>query len=414
MSRASIVASALRLGIALLVLPAVLVAQQSRPRARDLGIPFPGETGPLNAITDVTGVTVGQVTLISGSGKLVEGKGPIRTGVTLINPRGNDWSHPVFAASHALNGNGEMTGTIWIEESGTFAGPVAITNTHSVGVVRDAIVQLHHEKDPNQIFGLPVVAETFDGGLNDINGHHVRPEHVRQAMQRAAGGAVAEGNVGGGTGMICHFFKGGIGTSSRKLSARAGGYTVGVLVQCNYGSRRRMAVLGAPVGQELQSPMPCYPPGQEISVPFMRGLPSCDKEQGAAESPKREGLGSIIVVVATDAPVLPHQLRKLAKRVALGLGRDGGLGENSSGDIFLAFGTMPLPPVDSATHARTVRTLDDDWLNPLYDATVSATEEAILNAMLAAEDMKGADNVFVPAVPADRLVAALRKYGRMP
>jgi L-aminopeptidase/D-esterase-like protein len=397
-----------------LALPAVLAAQQQRPRARDLGIPFPGETGPHNAITDVAGVTVGQVTLNSGSGKLVEGKGPIRTGVTLVNPRGGDWSHSVYAASHALNGNGEMTGTIWIEESGTFAGPVAITNTHSVGVVRDAIVQLHTEKDPGVIFGLPVVAETFDGGVNDINGHHVRPEHVRQAMERSSGGAVAEGSVGGGTGMICHFFKGGIGTSSRKVSARAGGYTVGVLVQCNYGSRRRMAVLGAPVGQEMPTPLPCYPAGQQASVPYMRGLPSCGSEQGALESTQREGLGSIIVIVATDAPLLPHQLRKLAKRVSLGLGRDGGLGENSSGDIFLAFSTMPLPAVDSASHARTVRTLDDDWLVPLYEATVSATEESIVNAMLGAEDMKGADDIFVPALPADRLVAALRKYWRLP
>ena len=335
------------------------------------------------------------MTLNSGSGKLVQGKGPIRTGVTLINPRGGDWSHSVYAASHALNGNGEMTGTIWIEESGTFAGPVAITNTHSVGVVRDALVRLHTEKDPGQIFGLPVVAETFDGGVNDINGHHVRPEHVRQAMERSSGGPVAEGSVGGGTGMICHWFKGGIGTSSRKVSARAGGYTVGVLVQCNYGSRRRMAVLGAPVGQEMPSPQPCYPAGQQASVPYMRGLPSCGSEQGAMESPTREGLGSIIVVVATDAPLLPHQLKKLARRVSLGLGRDGGLGENSSGDIFLAFSTMPLPPADSTSHARAVRTLEDDWLNPLYEATVSATEESIVNAMLGAEDMKGADDLFV-------------------
>ena len=199
--------------------------------------------------------------------------------------------------------------------------------------------------------------------------------------------------MGGGTGMICHWFKGGIGTSSRKLSARAGGYTVGVLVQCNYGSRRRMAVLGAPVGQEMPSPQPCYPAGQQASVPYMRGLPSCGSEQGAMESPTREGLGSIIVVVATDAPLLPHQLKKLARRVSLGLGRDGGLGENSSGDIFLAFSTMPLPPADSTSHARAVRTLEDDWLNPLYEATVSATEESIVNAMLGAEDMKGADDL---------------------
>ncbi|HEX5632082.1 MAG TPA: P1 family peptidase, partial [Gemmatimonadales bacterium] len=325
----------------LLAPPEPGVAQQARPRARDLGIPFPGEPGPHNAITDVAGVTVGQVTLVTGSGNLVEGKGPVRTGVTLVNPRGGEWSHAVYAAWHTLNGNGEMTGTTWIEESGTFAGPVAITNTHSVGVVRDAIVQLHHEKDPGQIFGLPVVAETFDGGLNDVNGHHVKPEHVRQAVARSTTGRVAEGNVGGGTGMICHWFKGGIGTSSRKVSARAGGYTVGVLVQCNYGSRRRMAVLGAPVGEELRQPLPCYPAGQHITEAYMRGLPSCGGEQGALESPTREGLGSIIVIVATDAPLLPHQLRKLAKRVSLGLGRDGGLGENSSGDIFLAFSTMP-------------------------------------------------------------------------
>jgi L-aminopeptidase/D-esterase-like protein len=307
-----------------------------------------------------------------------------------------------------------MTGTIWIEESGKFAGPVAITNTHSVGVVRDALVTLHYEKDPGQIFGLPVVAETFDGGLNDVNGHHVGFEHVRQAMERSTGGPVAEGSVGGGTGMICHWFKGGIGTSSRKLSVRAGGYTVGALVQCNYGSRRRMAVLGAPVGQEMPQPMPCFPPGRRITEPWLRDVPRCDARQGSADVPQREGLGSIIVIVATDAPLLPHQLKKLAKRVALGLGRDGGLGENGSGDIFLAFSTMTLPPFDSTTHARPVGTMDDDRLVPLYEATVGAVEESIVNAMLAAEDMRGADDFFVPALPADRLLAALRKYGRMP
>jgi D-aminopeptidase len=403
-----------RFVLLLLVVPGLLAGQQKRPRARDLGIPFPGETGANNAITDVAGVTVGHTTLVSGSGNLVVGKGPVRTGVTLVSPRGGAWSDPVYAAAWSLNGNGEMTGTIWIEESGTFNGPVAITNTHSVGVVRDALVTLHHEKDPGQIFGLPVVAETFDGGLNDVNGHHVTPEHVRQAMERSSGGPVAEGSVGGGTGMICHWFKGGIGTSSRKVSVRAGGYTVGVLVQCNYGSRRRMAVLGAPVGQEMPQPVPCFPPGQHVTEAYLQNVSRCETSQGAADQPTREGLGSIIVIVATDAPLLPHQLKKLTRRVALALGRDGGLGENSSGDIFLAFTTMPLPAVDSASHARTVRTLDDDWLVPLYEATVNATEESIVNAMLAAEDMRGADNFFVPALDGARLVAALRKYGRMP
>ena len=400
-----------------LVLPATLAAQQPKPRARDLGIPMPGETGANNAITDVAGVTVGQVTLISGSGDLKVGRGPVRTGVTVVLPRGRAGvMDPVYAGWHTLNGNGEMTGTIWVEESGMLAGPVAITNTHSVGVVRDAIIDALVKQDTAGalLFSLPVVAETYDGALNDINGFHVKPEHVQRALAAAAGGRVAEGNVGGGTGMVCHWFKGGTGTSSRKLSARAGGWTVGVLVQCNYGSRREFGVLGVPLGQELATPMPCFPVGQTIHQAFLRGVPRCEAKQGLAEPLPVEGTGSIIVVVATDAPLLPHQLKKIAKRVSLGVGRMGGLGENSSGDIFLAFSTMKLPAPDSVTQVRTVQSLDDDALNPLYQATVRATEEAILNAMLAAEDMRGVDNFFVPALDGQRLVAALRKYGRMP
>jgi len=342
----------------------------------------------------------------------------VRTGVTMVLPRGRDGlDDPVYAGWHTLNGNGEMTGTTWVEESGMLAGPVAITNTHSVGVVRDAIIGALVKRDTagELVFSLPVVAETFDGFLSDINGFHVKPEHARRALEQAAGGPVQEGNVGGGTGMMCHLFKGGIGTSSRRLREQQGGWTVGVLVQCNYGGRREFNVLGVPVGQEIPSPMPCFPAGQVVHQPILRGLPTCgEQKQGMAEPLPMEGTGSIIVVVATDAPLLPHQLKKLAKRVSLGVGRMGGLGENSSGDIFIAFSTMPLPAPDSVTHARAVRTLDDDWLNPLYQATVRATEEAIVNAMLAAEDMKGADNLLVPALPAERLVAALRKYGRMP
>src|SRR6266700_3078176 len=302
--------------LALLLVPSFLPAQ-GRPRARDLGVPFDGTPGPLNAITDVAGVTVGHSTIIRGQGKLVVGQGPVRTGVTAIFPRGPTNGDPVFGGWFTLNGNGEMTGTTWLEESGFLAGPVMITNTHSVGIVRDAVIEWLVRKGFEFDWSLPIVAETWDGSLNDINGFHVTKEHAFPALDSARSGPVAEGNVGGGTGMICHQFKGGIGTASRVLPASAGGYTVGVLVQCNYGLRPYLRIAGVPVGQEIPDLLP---------GPVRAG--SNDEENG-----------SIIVVVATDAPLLPHQLKRIATRVALGVGRSGGYGGNSSGDIFVAFST---------------------------------------------------------------------------
>jgi L-aminopeptidase/D-esterase-like protein len=379
---------------------------QSRPRARDLGLPFPGATGPLNAITDVAGVEVGHATLIAGSGKLVRGTGPVRTGVTAVFPRGRRSPDPVFAAFVPLNGNGEMTGTHWLQESGFLNGPVLLTNTLSVGAVHEAVIAWALKQGwPAWGFALPVVAETWDGGLNDIEGFHVRREHAFQAMDRAAGGPVQEGSVGGGTGMMCHEFKGGIGTASRRLSDRYGGYTVGVLVQCNYGRRSRLSVLGAPVGAEISDLRPCsvLPADATQTEQF----PACP----AGAGPERDS-GSIIVIVATDAPLLPHQLQRVARRAGLGVGRTGGLGEDSSGDIFLAFSTgNPGAARDSAPPPLAL--LPNERINPIFEATVSATEEAIVNAMLAAETMTGADGNRVFALPAARLVAAMKKYGRM-
>jgi L-aminopeptidase/D-esterase-like protein len=302
----------------------VLSAQEKsapKPRARDLGVPFDGTPGPLNAITDVSGVTVGHTTLISGEGKLQVGKGPVRTGVTAVLPRGKDsMNNPVFAGWWSLNGNGEMTGTTWVEESGFLEGPVMITNTHSVGVVRDAVIQWrvnHGRPDPTGYWwSLPVVAETWDGWLNDINGFHVKPDHAFHAIDSARSGAVEEGNVGGGTGMVCNEFKGGIGTSSRKIESKIGAYTVGVLVQCNYGSRKNLRIAGVPVGREIPED-PAY----------------------ASTSFDELDRGSVIVVVATDAPLVSHQLKRLARRVSLGLGRNGSISGNGSGDIFIAFST---------------------------------------------------------------------------
>src|SRR5271154_4188485 len=310
--------------LALLLVAAVLPAQQTattKPRARDLGVPFDGTPGPNNAITDVAGVTVGHTTLISGEGKLIVGKGPVRTGVTAVLPRGKDsMMNPVFAGWYSQNGNGEMTGTAWVEESGFLEGPVMITNTHSVGTVRDSVIQWrvnHGQPDATGYWwSLPVVAETWDGWLNDINGFHVKPEHVFNAIDSAHAGPVEEGAVGGGTGMICNEFKGGTGTSSRKLSANEGGYTVGVLVQCNYGRRPNLIIAGVPVGKEIPED-PAY-----AAAPF--------------DGSER---GSIIVVVASDAPLVAHQLKRLARRVSLGLGRDGSVSGNGSGDIFIAFST---------------------------------------------------------------------------
>ncbi len=358
---------------------------QSKPRARDLGIPFEGTPGQFNSITDVAGVEVGHSTLISGEGRLQVGVGPVRTGVTAVLPRGKQNSDPVFAGWYALNGNGEMTGTTWMEESGFMEGPLMITNTHSVGVVRDAVIawQLKHQSKTAQAWGLPVVAETFDGWLNDINGFHVKPEHAFAALDSAKSGAVAEGNVGGGTGMICYEFKGGIGTSSRKLNERQGGYTVGVLVQANFGLRHQLQIAGAPVGKEI-------PEG----------------------TIRQSETGSIIVAVATDAPLLPHQLKRLARRVPLGLARTGSMSGNGSGDIFVAFSTANAKTWGSSEPAQ-LKMLPNERMNSLFEATALATEEAVVNAMIAAETMIGVDGHKIIALPHDRLRDALKKYNRL-
>ena len=362
---------------------------QNKPRARDLGIPFDGTPGPFNAITDVAGVNVGYSTIIAGEGKLVPGKGPVRTGVTAILPRGKTSDDQCFAAWFTLNGNGEMTGTTWIQESGLLEGPVVITNTTSVGTVRDAVLawEMKRHGKEYQPWLLPVVAETWDGGLSDIRGFHVKAEHVFEALDGAASGRIAEGNVGGGTGMVAHAFKAGTGTASRILDSKNGCYTVGVLVQANYGSRRSLQVAGVPVGQEITDLMP------------ERGHPD-------------DGSGSIIVVAATDAPLLPHQLKRLATRIPLGIGAVGGRGENGSGDIFIAFSTANREAARD-TGIVNVNMLPNDRLNPLFHAMVQATEEAIVNALVAAETMVGADSRKVYAVPHDRLKAVLKKFKRL-
>ena len=396
----------------LLAIPAGLHAQTGA-RARDLGIPMEGTPGRYDAITDVRGVEVGAVTLIRGSGRLRAGRGPVRTGVTAIFPRGRTGSDSVFAGWFTLNGNGEMTGTTWIEESGRLDGPILITNTHSVGVVRDATIAWMTRHRPGFLWALPVVAETYDGVLNDAEGFHVTREHVFAALDGAASGPVREGNVGGGTGMNCHGFKGGTGTASRVLEAEAGGYTVGVLVQCNYGQRRRLTIAGVPVGREITDLVRCYAGTEPPSRAWLRGLPSCAAATGlGAVHAEDQGLGSIIIVVATDAPLLPHQLERVAKRASLGVGRIGGLGENGSGDIFIAFSTAN-PTAAADTGLATLTMLPNDRINPIFEATVQATEEAIVNAMLAARTMTGADSVRSFALPHDRLQRVMRKYGRL-
>ena len=372
-------------------LVAVLLASaalaQNRPRARDLGIPFEGAPGPLNAITDVKGVEVGHTTLISGSGPLKVGAGPVRTGVTAILPRGKSPKDSVFAGWFSLNGNGEMTGTTWVEESGLLQGPVMITNTHSAGVVRDAViawrVKLAGPDETGYWWSLPVVAETWDGYLNDINGFHVKAEHVFAALEGAHGGHVAEGNFGGGTGMVCNEFKGGIGTASRVTQIGKAKYTIGVLVQCNYGRRANLRIAGVPLGQEITEDL-VY----------------------------SEDTGSIIIAVATDTPLLPHQLKRLARRASLGLARTGSISGNGSGDIFIAFSTAN-PGASAPTGTVALSMLANDDMDPLFAATVQATEEAIVNAMIAAETMVGADDHRVVAIPHDRLRQVLKKYGRL-
>jgi D-aminopeptidase len=364
----------------------IISAAQVAPRARDLGIPFEGTPGPLNSITDVRGVEVGYRTLISGEGKLQVGVGPVRTGVTAIFPRGKSAVDPVFAGWFTENGNGEMTGTTWVEESGFLYGPVMITNTHSVGVVRDTVIDWelkHGTPIPlEDWWSLPVVAETWDGELNDINGFHVKPEDATAAMQDAHSGPITEGNVGGGTGMVCFEFKGGTGTSSRKIPENLGGYIVGALVQCNFGARHLLRIAGAPVGYE---------------IPL---------------DTRRNDIGSIIVVVVTDAPLLPHQLKRIARRVTLGLGRLGSISGNDSGDIFIAFSTANAN-AGLAPRSSNVQMLTNDQMDSLFEATVQATEEAVVNAMIGAKTMTGINGHTVEALPHDRLCEVLRKYNRL-
>jgi L-aminopeptidase/D-esterase-like protein len=355
-------------------------------RARDLGVPFDGTPGKFNAITDVPGVEVGYTTLISGDGKLERGKGPVRTGVTAILPRGlSEMNDSVFAGYFSLNGNGEMTGTAWVEESGFLEGPILLTNTHSVGVARDAVIawRLAHGGPDAEGFAwsLPVVAETWDGWLNDVDGFHVKPEHVARAIETAHGGAIEEGSVGGGTGMICYEFKGGIGTASRTVAAVADRgsseekrYTVGVLVQANCGRRPQLTIRGLPIGKEI--------PGSVFN---------------------QHETGSIIIIVATDAPLLPHQLKRLARRASLGLARTGSVSGNGSGDLFIAFSTANPHAADSSPPTRTIGTMPNDLMDPLFTVTVDATEEAIINALVDNHDMTGRDNHKVEALPHERL-----------
>ncbi len=372
---------------ALLLCLVPFVLSQTKPRARDVGVPFDGTPGLNNAITDVKGVEVGHATLISGSGKLKVGEGPVRTGVTAVLPRGKGSRDAVFGGWFTLNGTGEMTGTTWVEDSGFIDGPIMITNTHSVGVVRDAVIAWKVKQGTPDMEGyfwsLPVVAETWDGYLNDINGFHVKPEHVFHALDSAHAGPVEEGSVGGGTGMICNEFKGGIGTASRVVDARHSGYTVGVLVQCNYGRRSELRIAGVPVGKEIPE-HPAY--GKDV--------------------------GSIIIVVATDAPLIPTQLKRMARRAALGLGRDGSYSGDGSGDIFIAFSTANAGAADpSGVHD--LKMMPNDSLDPIFLATVQATEEAVVNAMVAAETMTGINDRTVIALPHDRLREVLKKYNRL-
>jgi L-aminopeptidase/D-esterase-like protein len=356
-----------------------------KSRARELGIPFDGLPGPLNSITDVDGVEVGHTTIIRGNGKLVVGRGPVRTGVTAILPRGKRDHSGAFAGYFFLNGNGEMTGTAWIEESGMLTSPIMITNTHSVGIVRDAVIQWQlRDSRTTQPWALPVVTETYDGVLNDINGFHVKSEHAWAALDSARGGPIAEGCVGGGTGMIGYGWKGGIGTASRRLDRKSGGYTLGVLVQLNCGRPGELTIAGVPVGHELR------PERDPFSTMEM---------------------GSIIIVAATDAPLMPHQLKRIARRLTMGLARTGSVSGNGSGDLFIVFSTA------NSTSARrsdvdSVRMLRNSRMDPLFTAAVQATEEAIVNALVAAETMTGINGYQVEALPHDRLIEVTRKYGR--
>jgi D-aminopeptidase len=369
-----------------------------KPRSRDLGVPFDGITGKFNAITDVRGVEVGYSTIISGSGKNIVGKGPVRTGVTAVFPRGKAQKFsPVFANWYSLNGNGEMTGTTWITESGFLETPIMITNTNSVGVVRDAVLKWYVDTDwykgEDWWYTYPVVAETYDGFLNDIYGFHVKEEHVLEAINNAASGKIAEGNVGGGTGMMCLGFKGGTGTSSRIVKVADSTYTVGVLVQANFGRKSSLTIAGVPVGKELMGIL-----NNELKLP--------------PQSYRKEGDGSIIVVVATDAPLLPHQLKRIVNRVPIGIGNTGGIGTNGSGDIFIAFSTAN-PDAFQRYDFSQVDMLPNDQIDPLLEATVQSVEEAIINAMIAAETMEGINGNKSYALPHNLLKEVLRKYNRL-
>lgn len=381
-------------------------------RARDLGIPFSGTTGPANAITDVAGVEVGYATIWSGDGALVVGEGPVRTGVTAILPRGRTDSRPCFGGSFALNASGEVTGLDWLEERGLFEGPILVTNTHALGLVRDAGIKwMQLRRWPRLLdFVIPIVGETYDGFFNDIDGGHIQPEHVFQSLDSARSGPIAEGNVGGGTGMMTYEYKGGTGTSSRRLAEQDGGYTVGVLVQSNHGSRRQLRIGGIPVGEALADDLPRY---LDPTI-----LPEELRHRRKAWCPTSAGAGSIIVVVATDAPLLPHQLRRLAKRPALGMARVGAIGATLSGDIFIAFssanphiaeqmGNNDKPPHPTPCEVKMHPNLA---LNALFEATVDATEEAIMNALVAAEAAEGAHKLFIPRLPHDRVQAILRSH----
>ncbi len=378
----------------LIILSSIAFCQD--PRARDIGIPFDGVPGKFNAITDVAGVEVGYSTIISGQGKNILGRGPVRTGVTAILPRGKTNS-PVYANWYSLNGNGEMTGTTWITESGFLETPIMITNTNSVGVVRDAVlkwfVEKHWYKKENFWYTYPVVAETYDGFLNDIYGFHVKESHAWEALNSAATGAIREGNVGGGTGMMCLGFKGGTGSSSRLVKIKGATYTVGVLVQANFGAKRNLSIAGVPVGLELKDTL-----NPEFKLP--------------PASYRQEGDGSIIVVVATDAPLLPHQLKRIVARVPIGIGKVGGRGENGSGDIFIAFSTAN-PKAFNRDTITAIDQLPNDQINPLFEATVQAVEESVINAMVAAKTMEGINGNKAYALPHPLVIEVLKKYRRI-
>ena len=371
------------------------IAFSQKPRARDIGIQFEGTTGKFNAITDVKGIEVGHSTIIIGSGKYEIGKGPVRTGVTAIFPRGKKFN-PVYANWYSLNGNGEMTGTTWVTESGFLETPIMITNTNSVGVVRDAVlkwfVDTNWYGDDQWWYTYPVVGETYDGFLNDIYGFHVQEKHVYEAIENAKSGPVAEGNIGGGTGMLTLGFKGGIGTSSRKVKINNKTYTLGAIVQSNFGSKRNLTISGVPIGKELKD-----------TLNLVFNAPPANKRQ--------EGDGSIIVIVATDAPLFPHQLKRIAHRIPLGIGAVGGRGSNGSGDIFLAFSTAN-PKAFNRKNSGTVKTFPNDKISPLFEATVQVVEESIINAMIAAETMEGINNNKAYALPHGKLMEILKKYNR--